>query len=93
MSRLATKVTWQKGSDPRVPFVATVDGERWELRLGETPSAPKYTLVVDGEVVAQVTDWPANWRDPDDDPYQKREMELEEEKFQRTRNIKPSKLV
>ena len=37
---------------------------------------------------------PTPWvRPPDDDPYQRREMELEQEKFERSLKIKPSKLV
>lgn len=95
MSRLARTVNWQNGSDPRVPYVATVEGERWEIRLGDPASASRYTLVVNGAAVEEISDWPASWGMPkdDDDPYQKREMELELEKLERTRTIKPSKLV
>lgn len=32
-------------------------------------------------------------RPPDDDPYQRREFELEEEKLRRSLSIEPSKLV
>lgn len=94
MSRLARTVNWQEGPEPRVPYVASVDGERWELQQGEDLTVPRYTLVVDGVVVEELSEWPSAWvRPPGDDPYQRREMELEQEKLERSRTIKPSKLV
>jgi hypothetical protein len=94
MSRQARTVNWQDGPEPRVPYVASVDGERWELQRGEDMTVPRYTLVVDGVVVEELSEWPSAWvRPPGDDPYQRREMELEEEKFERSLKIKPSKLV
>ena len=45
-------------------------------------------------VVEELSEWPSAWvRPPGDDPYQRREMELEQEKFERSLTIKPSKLV
>ena len=107
MSRLARKVNWEAGGDQRVPYVATVDGERWEVRLGDAKAGALYTLVVNGTAVEELNEWPETWLRPsakpgegwdgttkdDEDPYQKREMEIEEEKFKRSLSIKPSKRV
>ena len=87
MSRLARKVIWELGDGA---WTATVDGERWELRADDAG----YRLFVDGAFAEAVAAWPDAWtRDPDDDPYQKRELEREQEQLERARRIKPSKLV
>jgi hypothetical protein len=87
MSRLARKVIWELGAGA---WTASVDGERWELRAADAG----YQLFVDGAFAETVAAWPDAWtRDPDDDPSQKREMELEQEQLERARRIKPSKLV
>lgn len=87
MSRLARKVIWELGDGA---WIATVDGERWEVRA----DSAGYRLSVNGVFVEAVAAWPDAWtRDPDDDPYQKRELELEQDKLERARRIKPSKLV
>ncbi len=65
MSRyLQRAVTWRESSDPEVPLVADVGGERWCLRLGDFPAEPLFTLEINGRVIGSVDNWPAAWQRP-----------------------------
>lgn len=57
-------VTWGRGPDAEWVFVAEVEGQRWQIRLGDFPAEAMYTLVVDGEEVMSFDDWPGAWRRP-----------------------------
>jgi hypothetical protein len=96
MSRSQQQVTFRASDDPRHPFEAVVDGKRWTVRINEFPEAPSlYTLIVDGEDVEELIEWPAAWSrpSPDDDPLEKAEYDRDLAQFERTRGIAPSKLV
>ena len=54
-------VTWAQTGDPRYPFAATVDGQRWTVYLGEFPEEPLYTLLVDGQPAESFDTWPTTW--------------------------------
>ena len=107
MSRTRQRVTFHPTGEARHPWAALVDGERWTLRLNEFPESPSlYSLLVEGEVVEELLDWPDSWartdgsepleaRPPgrDDDAHEKAEFEREEAQLARTRDVRPSKLV
>lgn len=56
------EVVWAAGPDREVVYVAEVDGRRWTIRLGDFPAEPLYTLIVDGDEVLGLDDWPPAWR-------------------------------
>jgi len=95
MTRARREVLFHETGDARVPFAATVDGERWRVRLNEFPEEPSlYTLIVDGEVVEELMEWPKAWqRGAAADAHEQAEYDREIEQLARTRHIKPSKLV
>lgn len=62
--RLSRPVIWHKGHVLEDMYVATVDGQRWTIRLGEFPEESLYALAIDGEEVLRFDDWPAAWRRP-----------------------------
>jgi|GEM_PF-3132236 len=70
---LATRSRWpvefHATDDPRHPFAADdIEGQRWTVRLDDFPeSASLYTLIVDGEPVESLMEWPAAWRRPADE--------------------------
>jgi uncharacterized protein YjbI with pentapeptide repeats len=55
------QVTFRETDDARYPFEAVVDGKTWTVRINE-PSL--YSLIVDGEVVEELMEWPAAWTRP-----------------------------
>lgn len=109
MSRSRKPVTFRETADARYPFEAEVDGATWTVRINEFPEAPSlYSLVIDGEVVEELMEWPAAWtrrtaagsaprpgptRDADDDPYEKAEYDREQEHVRRAQEISPSRRV
>ena len=61
----AVPVTWLATGDPHAPYAATVDGQRWVVRVNEWPDAPSfYTLLVDGAPALELLAWPSAWRRP-----------------------------
>jgi hypothetical protein len=107
MSRLAHRAVFQWGGASRTGWEALVESERWQVRLNEHPTAEhRYSLLVDGVVAEEFDDWPACWTRPsvpptgapaaaapEDDPYERREYEVELERFERSQNIPPLKIV
>lgn len=57
-------VAWRRGPDAEWIADAEVEGRRWQVRLGDFPAEPLYTLVVDGEPLLSFDEWPAAWRRP-----------------------------
>jgi hypothetical protein len=56
---LRRPVIWATG--PRSPeeiFVASVDGQRWTIRLNDFPEEPLYTLFVEGRPILHFDEWP-----------------------------------
>jgi hypothetical protein len=58
---LEEKVVWEKSADPAYPYTARFEGERFTVRLNDFPDEHLYTLIVDGEEVADFDDWPEQW--------------------------------
>lgn len=61
---LATPVDWEPTGDGEIPYRAQVDSRTWAVRVNDFPAEPLYTLLVDGEVQADLEDWPAAWTKP-----------------------------
>lgn len=101
MSRARQELTFHPTGEPRVPYEAIVDGERWTVRINEFPEAPSlYSLLIDERVVEELMAWPSTWKRLDlppppggEDPYEQAEHDRAQAHFERTRSIKPSKLV
>ena len=61
---LEEKIAWEKGTDPKYPFVASIDGERCVVRLNDFPDESLYTLIVNDIEIADFDDWPKQWSRP-----------------------------
>ncbi len=58
---LEEEVVWVRGADPEYPFMAELGGKKCVIRLNDFPEENLYTLLVNGEEVAQFDDWPKPW--------------------------------
>ncbi|TJZ75833.1 hypothetical protein FCG67_19810 [Rhodococcus oryzae] len=61
VGQLDRRIHWEATGDPREPHRARLDGQTLSIRLGDFPADALYTLLLDGEVVAEFDDWPALW--------------------------------
>lgn len=59
-----TLVAWQRTGTAEFPFVARVAGQSWRIRINDFPAEALYTLLIDGQAVADFDDWPAAWQRP-----------------------------
>ncbi len=92
-TRSERPVSFTATGDPRTPYGASVDGERWMVRMNEFPAEPSlYTLLVDGVATEELLEWPSAWTRPED-ALERAELERELAHFERTRAIAPSKFV
>lgn len=58
-------VIFRESGDARMPWVARVGSEVWQVRVNEFPEEPTlYTLLVDGNPTLDFDDWPADWLRP-----------------------------
>jgi hypothetical protein len=62
--RHTRKITWEHTGDSDIPYRTKVDGKTHEIRVNDFPSQPLYTLIVDGEAVEDLDDWPSAWVRP-----------------------------
>jgi hypothetical protein len=61
---LALPIAWEPTGDGEIPYRAEVDGRAHRIRVNDFPAEPLYTLLVDGEVLADLEDWPVAWVKP-----------------------------
>lgn len=61
---LAEKLVWRKTADPKHPYETNFDGEICIIRVNDFPDEHLYTLIVNGEEVADFDDWSAPWKRP-----------------------------
>ena len=64
MAAIRSDVTWQSVNDPEQPYQAVVSGVTWQIRLNDFPAQPLYTLLIDGQPIGDVEEWPAAWTRP-----------------------------
>lgn len=57
-------IAWRRAESAETPYEADVDGRRWVVRVNDFPAEPLYTLIVDGEPIAHLEDWPSAWQRP-----------------------------
>jgi hypothetical protein len=96
MERRERTIEWTASGDAERPWEARVDGERWQIRLNDGMAPRLYTLVIAGTAAEEFAEWPKTWTRPPApgvDMAELREMELERAKFERTKDVAPSKLV
>jgi hypothetical protein len=65
MRHIERDVTFRATNDARYPYAADINGERWAVRINEFPEEPSvYSLLIDGQIVEELMDWPAAWTRP-----------------------------
>lgn len=62
--RHAAPITWEHTGDGEFPYRATVEGKALQIRVNDFPAEPLYTLIVDGEDIEDLDDWPSAWNKP-----------------------------
>ena len=60
----ATPLVWEHTGDGEVPFTTKVGDSVLTIRVNDFPAEPLYTLLVDGDEVEDLEDWPESWRKP-----------------------------
>jgi len=54
-------ITWEETADPEYPYRAQVNQDNYLIRLNDFPAESLYTLIVNGEEVEDIDDWPESW--------------------------------
>lgn len=102
--RTSREVKWELVPGERTAWHATVAGERWTVEELSAGLGPRYTLLVNDVVVAEMDAWPKQWSFAsapgeaaasavDPDAADRRELELEQQQLERTKGVGPSALV
>ena len=60
----ASAIVWESTGDGEVPYRARAGGRTLTVRVNDFPAEPLYTLLVDGQEVEDLEDWPAAWVRP-----------------------------
>lgn len=61
-ARLASMpITWEHTGDGEIPYVTRMGGHQFTVRINDFPAEPLYSLLVDGEKIIDLDDWPAAW--------------------------------
>ena len=63
-SRQATPITWEHTGDGEFPYRAEIKGRTFTIRVNDFPDEPLYSLLVDGQKIEDLEDWPAAWVRP-----------------------------
>jgi len=58
-------LTWQRTDLAEFPFTVPVAGGTWLIRINDFPVEPLYTLMIDGQEIADFDDWPRCWGRPE----------------------------
>jgi hypothetical protein len=62
--RRASPIVWEDTGDGEFPYRVRVRGKTLTIRINDFPAAPLYTLLVDGQEVEDLEEWPAAWVRP-----------------------------
>lgn len=62
--RYSTPIVWEHTGDSETPYTTKVGERVLTIRLNDFPAEPMYSLLVDGEVVEFLDDWPPAWVKP-----------------------------
>lgn len=60
----AMPLVWEHTGDGVVPFRTSVGERTLTVRVNDFPAEPLYTLLVDGDEVEDLDDWPDAWHKP-----------------------------
>ena len=58
----AMSLTWSASEDLDTPWQVQVGALRLAVRMNDFPEEPLYTLLLDGNAVADFDDWPSCWK-------------------------------
>ena len=62
--RAATPIQWQHTGDGEFPYTAEYGGRTLVIRVNDFPDEPLYTLLIDGNEIEDLEDWPEAWVRP-----------------------------
>jgi hypothetical protein len=62
--RRTTPLVWEHTGDGEIPFRTRIGERVLTIRVNDFPAEPLYTLLVDGEEIEDLEDWPQAWRRP-----------------------------
>jgi hypothetical protein len=57
-------ISWDESNDPGCPYRTEWNGKALLLRLNDFPAEPLYTLMVDGQPIGDMNEWPPAWTRP-----------------------------
>ena len=58
------RIVWRRGESALLPYVAEIEGRRWEVRVNDFPEESLYTLLIEGEPAETLEAWPEPWVRP-----------------------------
>jgi hypothetical protein len=62
--RQAAPIVWEHTGDREFPYRAEVAGKALTIRINDFPDEPAYTLLVEGQEVEDLEEWPPAWVRP-----------------------------
>lgn len=57
-------IAWEATDDAETPYRAAWDDRTFTVRINDFPAEPLYTLIAEGDELADLEDWPAAWVRP-----------------------------
>ena len=63
-ARTAQEVHWAATGDAEYPWRALLDGHETRIRINDFPDEPLMSLIVAGQSVGELEEWPASWTKP-----------------------------
>jgi hypothetical protein len=61
LRRVREVINWAPTGDGEHPYEAQLDGRLHTIRVNDFPAEPLYTLLVEGQPIADLEDWPPAW--------------------------------
>lgn len=62
---MKTPITWQRSGDEHTPLLAQLASHTFTILTKSLATEPRYTLLIDGEYIADLQDWPSAWSRPE----------------------------
>lgn len=63
-ARTSRAVTWEETDSAEYPLRTLMDGHETRLRINDFPDEPLFSVIVAGQSVGELEDWPPAWRRP-----------------------------
>lgn len=63
-SLCTSPVAWEHTGDGELPYRAAIGERILTVRVNDFPAEPLYTLLVDGQEIVNLDDWPSAWVRP-----------------------------